>query len=339
MTKDKMINNIRKRLVADYEYKKEDVPKELIAAVLDIFNDEIYTIIALEDSYTMPWAKISGFSKPPTKLAGAHSELEVVIKKGGYSNWKRGYPKCEFSKAARLTDNHHPSEYFAQPSVRYTTAAREYRQTVGLEEIPEFKELSEEKILELNKKADKIFWDSIPYKKRKQMEHDKKYNDIKIKGAHKIWEETGYIPMGSIAGDYKGKQRDTVDYYLESRLKDATNAAQKLDIVRGARDIANYRLTLEKHPELDELEKQFKDEVKKEGLEEIEHITLKQKETDLFNVKLGKEINPWGIIPPSRSLKEKQQIIIDESNNLVAKIIEENRNTDLEKLKKEKETE
>lgn len=83
MTENRMIRNIRKRLKDEHGL---EASIELVKAIINIEADEIYQIIALEDTYKYVWGTISGVEKVPKKVTGMFSELYGVRKNGGYSN-------------------------------------------------------------------------------------------------------------------------------------------------------------------------------------------------------------------------------------------------------------
>lgn len=172
-----MVKHIRNRLKNEYEL---DASRELVKAVLEIFDDEIYMLIAENKVYNCLWGKIGGKSKPPVKVCGKFSEIKSVRDNFGYSTWKNGFPYIEWSKVMKVYDIYPPEDYFALPENRYTTAARTFRKDANMPEIPEFENLSEEKILEICAKADQLQINKLTSRQRANKMRDDKYNKIKV---------------------------------------------------------------------------------------------------------------------------------------------------------------
>jgi hypothetical protein len=192
------------------------------------------------------------------------------------------------------------------------SAARTFRKDAGLPEILEFEGLSEEKITEICKKADEIEFNALTGKEKFNKSRDKKHNAIKKKALIEYWNKIGYIPQGALyneeLGDanYQGEQRDTIDHCLQTRLAEAQTLPEKLEVVLFCQDLAEFRDYEKPHPELKELEKQFREEIEKQGLTPIRHVK-KNFERQIFSIKYNGEADPWGTIRKGRDKKQREK--------------------------------
>lgn len=297
--------------------ERSGISKETVAAVIAEEENLVYEIMATCDSIRYIWGTVSGIEKAPRRVGGMYRELDAIKKNSGWSNWKQGYPQIKWTKVAKVCDSRPPAEYFEQPEKRYTSMARTFRKEAGLPEIPEYEGLSEEKILEICKKADEVELNSLTVEQRFNKERDKKYNAQKKLAMIDYWEKTGYIPQGVVydeeLGDlnYSGKQKDTIDHYLETRLADAQTLPEKLDVVLTCQDMAEYKNIVEAHPELQELENQFREEIEKQGLKPLRHVKKKYAE-GRFTLKYNGEDDPWGFnkntfTPPPDEREEERK--------------------------------
>lgn len=279
--------------------ERSGISQDAVSKVIAEEENLVYEIMATCDFIKYIWGTVQGIEKPPKRIGGMYRELDAVRRNGGWSNWKKGYPSVKWSRVSKVCDNRPPAEYFEQTEQRYTSLARAFRKEVGLPEIPEYEGLSEEKIAEICKKADNVEYSKLTVKQRRAIERDKKYNTKKKLAMIDYWEKIGYIPQGAVyitdLGDqnYTGKQRDTIDHYLETRVRDAKTLPEKLDAVLTARDIAEYRDIVSLHPELDELEAKFRKEIEEQGLKPLEHVK-KEYERWKFGLKYCGEVDPWG---------------------------------------------
>ena len=300
--------------------ERSGIPKDTVAAVIAEEENLVYEIMATCDSIRYIWGTISGVEKAPRRIGGMYREIEAVKKNSGWSNWKQGYPQVKWTKVSKVCDSRPPAEYFEQAEKRYTTMARTFRKEAGLPEIPEYKGLSEEKIQEICKRADEVELNSLTVEQRFNKERDKKHNAKKKLAMIDYWEKIGYVPQGVVyseeLGDlnYTGKQRDTIDHYLETRLADAKTLPEKLDVVLTAIDIAEYKGIVDNHPELNELRESFNKEIKEQGLTPLRHIKKKYAE-GRFTLKYNGEDDPWGfnkntLTPPpeEREIERKRQM-------------------------------
>ena len=300
--------------------ERSGIPKDTVAAVIAEEENLVYEIMATCDSIRYIWGTISGVERVPRRIGGMYREIDAVKKNFGWSNWKQGYPNVKWTKVAKVCDVRPPAEYFEQTEKRYTTMARTFRKEAGLPEIPEYEGLSEEKIQEICKKADEVELNSLTVEQRFNKERDKKHNAKKKLAMIDYWKKIGYIPQGVVyseeLGDlnYTGKQRDTIDHYLDSRLQEAKTLPEKLEIVLTAQDLAEYKDILGIHPELYELEKQFRKEIEKQGLKPLKH-TKKNYAPSRFTLKYNGEDDPWGFnkntftpFPDQREEEKKRQM-------------------------------
>jgi len=324
MTRPELVKHIRERLKVEYEL---EASRELVNAILSIEEDEIYTIVALNDNFKYLWGTISGVSKPPKKVAGKFSEIKSVKDNFGYSTWKDGYPKIKWSNIMKVYDIHPPEDYFALPENRYTTEARIFRQDAGLPEIPEYENLSEAKIQEYCKRADALKVNKMTATERRNKQRDDKYNKLKTLAIQDYWIKTNYTPMGATDKNWTGEQVDTVDCYLSCHLPESDNPVDKLETVRIARDIGEWKNEAQNHPELDELEAQFLKEIEELNLTPINHVKKEFKE-NAFTLKYKGEEDPWGIMNVSTQAELKRKRVAKEEQELL---------NDINSEKKEKE--
>lgn len=147
MTKTELIKKIS---------QKVDISRPEVRKVIDAFEDAIMEIIATEDFIELSFAKIEGYTKPPRKITGSYAGMKQFQANGNWSIAKVGFPKCTFTKEAKDYLVMDTKKYFEMPEHRYTTNAYRFRKDNNLEEIPEYKDLPQEKIDELCDKADLI---------------------------------------------------------------------------------------------------------------------------------------------------------------------------------------
>lgn len=297
MTRDRMVINIRKRLKEEFGL---DVPKDTIKKIISIEEQEIYTVIAKEDTFKYVWGTIYGEEVKPRKLAGTTAYYDGVLQNGGYSWWKHGYPKIRWSRAATMCEKINPKEFFEQPEQRYTTLARQFRQDLELPEIPEFEDLSEEKIKEINQKADTANFEKLPKWKQYRKERDDRVNSHKLKGVSMYWEKENYIPYGSTSGYYTGVQDDIIDRGLANleKKKEKLLLVEYYDKLLMFRDLAEHKYMLDLHPEIEERIQKTKKEIDEKGLIPIPHVDVGNLHEKVYidrKKALGEE-NPWASI-------------------------------------------
>ena len=315
MTEAEMARRIQSRLKVEDDIKIE---RETIKKILRIEEDEVYTAIASNDGYRYVWGTVYGISKPPEKVRGNFSEIKSVVDNHGYSPWKDGYPKIKWARCAKVYEIKPPEDYFALEENRYTTAARRFRKDAGLPEIPEYENLPEEKIQEFCEKADKMSLDRLPYQIRRNKTRSKESNKIKTLAVQEYWRKTNYIPYGATDENWDGEQVDGVEIYLANTMVDANSPVDKLDIILTAREIAEYKGKLDKHPELDELEARYRKQIEEAGLQPKEHVPIKIKPTK-FTLTYKGNSNPWGIenisvgeeLHKKRMERDKQEFLED----------------------------
>ena len=208
MTRDKLVSNIRARLKSEYNM---DISKEAIKNILAIEEDEVYVAIALEDKVDYYWGTIGGMEKPPKRVSGSFAENAIIRDNGGFSQWKKGVPYCKFSRLAEDCERLPPADFFELSENRYTTLARTFRKMSNRPEIPEYEGLSEEKILQLCKAADKIAFDALPKHKQSRILKDRKSNGMKVAAVREKWKEDGYKPIGVFRDEYDGEVGDIID--------------------------------------------------------------------------------------------------------------------------------
>ena len=309
--------------------ERSGIPRETVAAVIAEEENLVYEIMATCDSIRYIWGTISGIEKAPRRIGGMYREIDAVKKNFGWSNWKQGYPNVKWTKVSKVCDVRPPAEYFEQTEKRYTTMARVFRKEAGLPEIPEYDGLSEEKIQEICKKADEVELNSLTVEQRFNKERDKKYNAQKKLAMIDYWKKIGYVPQGVVyseeLGDqnYDGKQRDTIDHYLETHLAQAKTLPEKLEVILTTKDIAEHRNTIEAHPELDRLEKEFREEIEKQGLKPLKHIKKKYAE-GRFTLKYNGEDDPWGFNKTSHEYKKEQENNVEEAKEQLKQLIDKN---------------
>lgn len=273
LTRTELIKNIRQRLKDEYEI---EVDKEVVSAVLNIEEDEVYMAVARNLAIKYLWGIIYGTEAPPRRLAGSVLRNKSVLDNNKYSHWKVGVPKIKWSKAMLECEERDAGEYFELKEHRYTSAARMYRKAFGLPEIPEYDGLSDEKITELCKKADEIEFNSLTRGEQTRKKADMAHDDRRNRGNRLVWEHDGYIPFGADAErlPWDGPNRDAVDGYIRNRLAEDWDDVMMLEKIRRARDFAAYYgpKMVEKHKDqIDKLEAEYVQKVKEQGLQEIEH--------------------------------------------------------------------
>lgn len=112
------------------------------------------------------------------------------------------------------------------------------------------------------------------------------------------------------------------------RIDKRDNPVDKLEVVRSARDVAEYYNKLDKHPELDELEQQFLKEIEEQGLTQKIH-EKKVIENGDFTLKFKGQENPWNLLDVSTytELKRKRN---ERDERLLKEEIEKANNSEKE---------
>lgn len=270
--------------------ERTDIPQKTVQQVIEAEENLIYEIIATCDSFKYVWGTISGIEKPPRRIGGKYREKIGVKRNFGWSFWKFGYPQIKWSASAKDCEVKHPQEYFELTEKRYTTMARTFRKDGGLPEIPEYQNLSEEKIKEICQKADEVELNSLTKAERANKLRDKKFNSEKKLAMIDYWEKTGYIPQGVVyseeLGDknYTGAQRDTIDEYLSRLMKRDYNSQEKLNQVLYLKDLIEIKMITKPHPELDELEQQLRKEIEEQGLQPYPYIKRENGNIRNYNI-------------------------------------------------------
>lgn len=121
---------------------------------VEAFEDLIMQHIALEDILHFTFGNIYGYTKIPVKITGYYSVLKKVMEKGGWTVAKSGYPGIEWSEDAKYYTATHPDAFFEWDEIKYTSAARKYRQDRGYPEIDAYIGKTEDEIKEICAKAD-----------------------------------------------------------------------------------------------------------------------------------------------------------------------------------------
>lgn len=296
MTRKQLVRHIQTRLKNECGV---ELSRDTISAVLEIEADEVYMIIANEDRINFSWGTIYGEERPPKRVGGKYAEYQTVIENHGYSSWKRGFPRVRWSKAALIDDAHSAQEYFELPEHRYTTKAREFRKVAKLPEIPEYEGMTEEEIVNMCKKADKMEFDGLPEHKKHRVRADDKSNYVKNVGSALYWEKYGIKPFRSFLKYYKGEQRDGVTDYLDKCFyaEDLElTIPQRLEIIRRALDMMEYKHLEDVHGKrLHELEEELVEAVEEEGLEELPHNKIMPTISDMGKLRKG-DNDYWGRI-------------------------------------------
>ena len=275
-----------------------DVDYQTVAAVLRAEEKEILMVIANEKRVKFEWGSIQGMEVPPKKITGPYSLSNLSREKGGFSKWKRGFPKVLWTKAALDCDNYDPGAYFSKREHKYTSNARKYRKNKGLPEIEEFEGLSEEKIQEICEAADKVEKQKMPKSLQNRIEIDKKNNHKASIGVRFMREIIGN-PMfvhstfdEDVYGDYQGSNgydKDIIDWLYEVNYEPLASPPNRLELVRRLIDLKNDKYCLENpHDELYEKEKELVKEVKEKGYEEIPHTNFAE---DLNKLAFEKPFN------------------------------------------------
>lgn len=313
LTKPEMVKRIKQRLKNDYSI---EASKNLISKILEVFDDEIYMVIAEERCYKFLWGYIGGKSKPPTKVSGLFAEIKSIKDNYGYSNWKKGYPWVDWANVTKIYDIYPPQDYFELPEIRYTTAARTFRKDAGLPEIPEYADLEESKILEYCKKADKINLDKLTSKQRKNKQRDDKFNKLKTLAMQDYWKKTNYTPMGATDKNWDGDNIDSVDRYLINNLPKAKNLTEKLETVLIAQEIGEWKNEIKDHPELEEIISRIKEELKEAGIEPLPYVK-KEFKKHIFDLKYNGQDDPWGLKNVSVSAELHRKRVEKEERELL----------------------
>lgn len=131
-----------------------EVDRETATAMVECLEDAVMEVIALEDEITFSFRTISGYEKEPWRITGYYSTLAKPEKRRGWSVAKGGTPQIKWSKSAKYYQPIDPTEYFDRPENRYTTKARQYRKDLGIPELSEYDDMTEEEIVAFCKKAD-----------------------------------------------------------------------------------------------------------------------------------------------------------------------------------------
>lgn len=293
MTRARMIMHIRKRLKEEFGL---DVPKDTIKKIIELEEEEIYAVIAQEDSFKYVWGTIYGEEVKPRKLAGTTAYYDGVLQNGGYSWWKHGAPKIRWSRVATICEKLSPKDFFEQEEQRYTTLARQFRQDLELPEIPEFEGLTEEQIKEINQKADDINFKKMAKWKQYRKERDDRINTQKLKGLAMYWQAENYVPYGSTSGYYTGVQDDLIDRGLMNleKKKDSMLLVEYYDKLLMFKDIAFHKCMLDLHPEIEERIQKTKQELDEKGLTPLPHVDygLMHEKVSTDKKAFGEE-NPW----------------------------------------------
>ena len=281
---------------------RSGVPRATVEAVIAEEENLVYEIMATCDFIKYIWGTISGEEKHPRRVGGKYREIQAVRENGGWSNWKIGYPTVKWTRAAKVCDIRKPKEYFEQFDKRYTTKARLFRKEAELPEIPEFEGLSEEKIMEICKKADEVELNSLTKGERTNRERDTKFNLMKKRAMIDYWKKIGYIPQGVVydyeLGDenYDGKQYDTVTWMLEFKVKPAETLQDKLEQLLITIDVAEYKKEIKDHPELFTMEAELRKEMAEKGIEPLKHEKRYYNKKG-FRLRFQGEENPWNFNP------------------------------------------
>ena len=195
---------------------------------------------------------------------------------------------------------------------------REFRKVANLPEIPEYENLSEEEIAELCKRADKREFEALPPRRKYRKRADDQSNMVKKIGSAMFWEANNIKPFYSFGEYYKGEQRDGVTDFLDICYSDDLDAPHKLDVIRSAIDMMKYKKLEEKHAYLYEMEKNLVEEVKANGLTEIEHATVIPDPYQLRRNYMGVK-DAWSLEEERREWEEqwKKDHGIDENTKTV----------------------
>lgn len=291
MTREAFIKEIRERL----EEKGVQLTSSQVKDV--IYEEErlVYEIIALNDKIKYIYGTIYGVEMPPKYITGKAGEYDGVRRNHGYSQWKQGYPKIKWSTLSKSCEVKKPEEFFEQDSERYTTAARQFRQVAGFPEIPEYQDLSEDKIQELCQRADQAKIEHFSTQKKRYLARTKEKSK-KLTEAGRLYRETnGIIPVGGTLPDYTGPKWDTIDWYLHNKIKPEHNVAERLEMVLRAEDIADGKHYDFKYDLLHQLEMKLRRDVARKGVDLVPHKNvawIKRKPLNHFGP--DGEYDPWG---------------------------------------------
>lgn len=258
--------------------ERTELPVQDIKKIIAEEENIVLEVMGACDSLQYKWGTVMGYKKKPIKIGGMYQEIAGIKKNSGYSNWKIGFPKVKWSQLAKYCDVRYPKDYFDQPEIRYTTAARRFRREASLPELPEFETLTEEEILKICKKADEAIAKELSPTAQKIEDRKKRSSLRKTAGMFRYWEEIGYKPQGVVyyeeLGDlnYKGETRDTVDHLLETKYDPNGDVRERLEMVLKIQELAKVKGEKDKHPELDQMEKELRKEIEEKGLQPLTHV-------------------------------------------------------------------
>ena len=271
MKRTQLVSLIKARLKEEYGV---DLIRDIIAEILRIEEEEIYSLIALNGVFHYKWGTIAGETKPPVKLYGPSTQWKTTKQNHGYTTWKMGVPKITWSTKAKIYDEYPPEEYFDLPEVRYTTQARQFREDAGFPEIPEYKGMPEEEIKKYCAKADDIFTGRFskwtPKKRTSRLKQSENYYSMRTL----YWKTTGHIPVMPNTRKWDGPVYDMVEKILYTGLENSDNPVDKLEVVLTVKDRVALLGRVEEFPELDEFEAFFRKEIEEQGLEPMPHKKL-----------------------------------------------------------------
>lgn len=244
----------------------EDV-KKVVAEEQELINE----IVALNDSIKFQWGRIYGVDRTPRRIAGSFRD-GAVRNNHGWSKWKTGVPKVQFSKKMLDCEVKPTEEYFELPENKFTSMARIFRKEFNLPEIPEFEGKTEEEIKAITDIADEEKLAGLPQKKKTRKRINDRNKIINKKAQYKYWTSLGYIPKGILFDEmYDGELRDEVDDYLRHTFNLAKTLPEKLDEVLYAQELAEYFNKKEEHQELWDLEIKLRKDIEALGQRPLIH--------------------------------------------------------------------
>lgn len=285
--------------------KRTGVSLEDVKKVIAEEQSLLHEIVATNDCIHLKIGKIYGTDREPRRISGSFRD-GVVRSNHGWSKWKTGVPKIQFSKSMLDCEIKPTEEYFERPENKFTSQARIFRKEFNLPEIPEFEGKTEEEIKAITDIADKEKLAGLSQKQRtRKIINDK--NTLKLKKAnYKYWTSLGYIPRGILYDEmYDGKVRDEVDNYIRATFNLAKTLPEKLDEVLYAQDMAEYLGKVKEHQELWDLEDKLRKDIETLGQRPLIHKKrrIKNKHDKLY---FDKNIPIWQYIEKATQAKKDE---------------------------------
>lgn len=145
-----------------------------VCDVIECYETLLMKVIATEDYYQIgDVGVLQGVTKWPrptnVPVFGWRQKKAQEYKKDW--TWaKKGYPRMEFTTDAKMCIKQTAEEFFSEPPLKYCSAARAFRKSVGLPEIPEFDGLPEERVQKYCQEIDEQVMPKYQFKTNRDKE-------------------------------------------------------------------------------------------------------------------------------------------------------------------------